>query len=231
MVRHMPNQQMHLDRVFRALGDPTRRAVLSRLSAGSAAVSELARSFDMALPSFTQHLDVLEGCGLVRSRKVGRVRTYRLVPQPLKARVVDVAPELVWAAWTVPEHVKKWFTPVPWKTVDCEIDLRPGGIFRTVMRSPEGQDITNVGCFLEIVANRKLVWTVALQPGYRPSDPTFDVPTFTAIIMMEPHGKGTKYTALAMHKDEKDRNAHDRMGFSEGWGKALDQLVAAAKAM
>src|SRR5207247_6342110 len=73
------------DRVFRALGDPTRRAVLSRLSAGSAAVSELARSFDMALPSFTQHLDVLEGCGLVRSRKVGRVRTYRLVPQPLKA--------------------------------------------------------------------------------------------------------------------------------------------------
>jgi DNA-binding transcriptional ArsR family regulator len=76
---------MHLDRVFRALGDPTRRGVLSRLSTGPAAVSELARSFDMALPSFTQHLDVLEQCGLVRSRKVGRVRTYRLVPQPLKA--------------------------------------------------------------------------------------------------------------------------------------------------
>ena len=75
---------MHLDRVFRALGDPTRRAVLSRLSTGSAAVSELARGFDMALPSFTQHLDVLEQCGLVRSRKAGRVRTYRLVPQPLR---------------------------------------------------------------------------------------------------------------------------------------------------
>ena len=79
----MPNQQMHLDRVFRALGDPTRRAVLSRLSAGPAAVSELARSSDMALPSFAQHLDVLEGCGLVRSRKVGRVRTYTLVPKKL----------------------------------------------------------------------------------------------------------------------------------------------------
>jgi uncharacterized protein YndB with AHSA1/START domain len=138
-------------------------------------------------------------------------------------RVVDVAPELVWAAWTTPAHVKKWFTPAPWKTVDCEIDLRPGGIFRTVMRSPEGQEITNVGCFLEIVANRKLIWTVALKPGYRPS--------FTAIIVMQPHGKGTKYAALAMHKDEKDRNAHDRMGFSDGWGKALDQLVAAAKTM
>jgi len=74
-----------LDRVFRALGDPTRRAVLNRLSAGPAPVSELARPFDIALPSFTQHLGVLEQCGLVRSRKVGRVRTYRLVPQPLKA--------------------------------------------------------------------------------------------------------------------------------------------------
>ena len=57
-------------------------------------------------------------------------------------RVVEVPPELVWAAWTVPEHVKKWFTPAPWQTVDCEIDLRPGGIFRTVMRSPAGQEIT-----------------------------------------------------------------------------------------
>jgi DNA-binding transcriptional ArsR family regulator len=85
MVRHMPNQQMQLDRVFRALGDPTRRAVLSRLSTGPAPVSELARAFDMALPSFTQHLEVLEDCGLVRSRKVGRVRTYRLAPQPLRA--------------------------------------------------------------------------------------------------------------------------------------------------
>jgi DNA-binding transcriptional ArsR family regulator len=80
----MPNQQMRLDRVFRALGDPTRRAVLSRLTAGPAPVSELARDFDMALPSFTQHLDVLEHCGLIRSRKVGRVRTCRLVPQPLR---------------------------------------------------------------------------------------------------------------------------------------------------
>lgn len=81
----MPNQQAQLDRVFRALGDPTRRAVLARLSLGEAAVSELARPFDMALPSFTQHLGVLEECGLVKSKKVGRVRSYRLVPHPLKA--------------------------------------------------------------------------------------------------------------------------------------------------
>ena len=81
----MPNQQIQLDSVFRALGDPTRRAVLSRLSQGPASVSELARPFNIALPSFTQHLGVLERCGLVRSRKAGRVRTYRLEPRPLKA--------------------------------------------------------------------------------------------------------------------------------------------------
>src|SRR5216684_3095987 len=81
----MPNEAMQLDRVFRALGDPTRRVVLGRLSRGPAPVSELALPFDMALPSFTQHLAVLEGCGLVRSRKSGRVRTVQLVPQPLQA--------------------------------------------------------------------------------------------------------------------------------------------------
>jgi DNA-binding transcriptional ArsR family regulator len=72
-----------LDLVFRALGDPTRRAVVERLASGPAAMTELARPFRMALPSFSQHLDVLEASGLVRSRKAGRVRTYRLAPKPL----------------------------------------------------------------------------------------------------------------------------------------------------
>ena len=108
-------------------------------------------------------------------------------------RVVDVTPELVWAAWTRPEHVRKWFTPAPWTVTDCEIDLRPGGIFRTVMRSPEGKELPNVGCFLEIVPNRRLVWTDALLPGYRPSGKPF----FTAVISLEPQGNGTRYTAVA----------------------------------
>ena len=79
----MPNQQ--LTGVFRALTDPTRRAVLERLTRGPAPVSELAQPFEMALPSFVQHLQVLEKCGLVQSKKQGRVRTYTLAPQPLKA--------------------------------------------------------------------------------------------------------------------------------------------------
>lgn len=80
----MPSQCQQLDRVFYALSDSTRRAVLARLVTGPAPVSELAKPFDMALPSFTQHLGVLEDCGMVRSYKKGRVRTYQIAPQPLK---------------------------------------------------------------------------------------------------------------------------------------------------
>ena len=79
----MPKQSVELNRVFQALADPTRRAVLEKLSRGPAAMGDLAEPFDMALPSFSQHLDVLENCGLVRSEKSGRVRTYRLAPLPL----------------------------------------------------------------------------------------------------------------------------------------------------
>jgi DNA-binding transcriptional ArsR family regulator len=81
----MTNQMAQLDRVFQALADPTRRAVLERLGRGPAAVSVLAEPFRMALPSFLQHLKVLENCGLVRSKKTGRVRTFRVVPRPMEA--------------------------------------------------------------------------------------------------------------------------------------------------
>jgi DNA-binding transcriptional ArsR family regulator len=79
--KHGPSPPV--DRVFRALSDPTRRRVLERLSRSPASVSELAEPFEMALPSFVEHLRVLEGSGLVRSRKIGRVRTYHLAPERL----------------------------------------------------------------------------------------------------------------------------------------------------
>jgi DNA-binding transcriptional ArsR family regulator len=73
------------DAVFHALANPTRRKVLERLSTGPATVSELAAPFDMQLPSFVQHLSVLERSRLVRSRKRGRVRTYEIAPERFKA--------------------------------------------------------------------------------------------------------------------------------------------------
>jgi DNA-binding transcriptional ArsR family regulator len=73
-----------LDRVLHALADPTRRQVIERLSRSPASVSELKAPFAMSLPSFVQHLGVLEECGLVRSTKIGRVRTFRIVPKKLQ---------------------------------------------------------------------------------------------------------------------------------------------------
>ena len=144
-------------------------------------------------------------------------------------RTIDVPPALVWKAWTTPELMVQWFTPAPWKTVSCEVDLRPGGIFKTVMESPEGQRMDHdPGCILEVVHERKLVWTSALGPGYRPSK-TPESPLaffFTAIISIEAHGTGSRYTATVIHTDEAGAARHREMGFHEGWGSALDQLVA-----
>ena len=95
------------------------------------------------------------------------------------------------------------------------------------MRSPEGEQFPNVGCFLEVVPQERLVFTDALGPGYRPSENPF----FTAVVTLEPHGKGTRYTAMAIHRDEEGRKRHEEMGFHQGWGKALDQLVALARTL
>jgi len=142
-------------------------------------------------------------------------------------RVVDVPPALVWEAWTKPEHLRHWFTPKPWTVAHCEVDLRPGGTFRTVMRGPDGEEHDLARCYLEIVPQQRLIWTDALLPGYRPSANPF----FTAIVELEPSGKGTRYTATAIHRDEDGRKKHEEMGFHQGWGTVLDQLVEYAKAM
>ena len=144
-------------------------------------------------------------------------------------RTIEVPPHLVWKAWTEPEHLKYWFTPKPWKTIDCELDLRPGGIFRTVMESPEGQQFPNTGCVLEVVPNRRFTFTGALETGFRPTNVEAGEPVFTAVISMEPSGEGTRYTAHAMHRSPQEREAHEKMGFYDGWGTALDQLVAYMK--
>jgi uncharacterized protein YndB with AHSA1/START domain len=144
-------------------------------------------------------------------------------------RVVDVPPARIWQAWTTPEVLLRWFTPAPWRTVECEIDLRPGGIFRTVMKSPEGEEFPMVGCYLEIIENEKLVWTNALAPGFRPASPGPHGPCMTAVITLEAEGQSTRYRAIALHKSQADQQAHEAMHFQEGWGKALDQLVAAVR--
>ncbi|MGE8722053.1 SRPBCC family protein [Leptospira terpstrae] len=142
-------------------------------------------------------------------------------------RIVVVPVELVWDAWTKPEQLMHWFTPAPWKTIDCRIDLKPGGEFYTLMQSPEGKDFPNNGCFLEVVPLKKLVFTDSLISGYRPSGNSF----MTAFVTMESLGAATKYKAVAIHKDPETKKQHEEMGFMDGWGTALDQLVAYTKTL
>lgn len=81
----MSNRKPDIDQIFHALGDPTRRAMMERLSAGPASVSQLAEPFNMTLAAVVQHLQILEESGIVRTEKIGRVRTCRVDPKGLDA--------------------------------------------------------------------------------------------------------------------------------------------------
>ena len=142
-------------------------------------------------------------------------------------RVIDVPTDLVWKAWTEPEHLKQWFAPRPWSITTVELDLKPGGRIHFVMRSPEGEDFPNTGCYLEVVPGKRLVWTDSLLPGYRPSANPF----FTAYVMFEPQGTGTRYVAIAVHGNQETRERHEQMGFHEGWGTVLNQMVEYIKSI
>ena len=133
----------------------------------------------------------------------------------------DAPPELVWKAWTRPEHLRKWFVPKPWHIPECEIDVRPGGRLQVEMRSPEGEESRVNGCYLEVIENERLVWTDALQAGFRPAA----TPFITAVITFEAEGEGTKQTSHVMHKDPATREEHEDKGFYDGWGTCVNQLA------
>lgn len=141
-------------------------------------------------------------------------------------REIDVPVSRVWKAWTTAEHMKHWFVPRPWTISHCELDVRPGGIYSTTMRSPEGKEFPNVGCYLEVIPNERLVFTDTLLPGFRPAEKPF----FSAALLLEPTAKGTKYTAIAIHGNPETRKQHEEMGFHDGWGTVVNQLVEYIKA-
>jgi len=113
---------------------------------------------------------------------------------------------LIWRAWTEPEHLLPWFCPLPWKTIEYRIDLRPGGSFFTVMQSPEGQMFPNQGSYLEIVENQRLVWINALAPGFRPAVIPEGGFAMTGIIELADHAQGTQYTATVLHENSAARD-------------------------
>lgn len=143
-------------------------------------------------------------------------------------RRLDAPAGAVWRCWTEPALLTRWFTPAPWVTVSAVVDLRPGGRFATVMRSPEGEEFPNEGVFLEVVPVRRLVFTDAYAAGWFPSAKPF----FTGIVEMTDDGAGgTTYVARARHWTEEDKTRHAEMGFHPGWNAAADQLSALARTL
>jgi uncharacterized protein YndB with AHSA1/START domain len=139
-------------------------------------------------------------------------------------RFIDAPARLVWEALTKPEHLKEWYMPKVWgRVARAEMDVRPGGIFSIDIAMPDGKECPNLGCFLEVVPMKRLVWTSMLFPGYRPA--VFDDIPITAIVTMETVGTGTHYVFTALHRDEGDFEKNKTNGFYEGTTVAVDQFV------
>ena len=136
-------------------------------------------------------------------------------------RIIDAPRDRIFKVWTT--QLPLWWGPHGMTTPVCEMELKPGGSFRTVMRAPDGTEYPTKGVFLEVVQNERIVFTDAYDAHWQPSPDIF----FTAITTFEalPGGK-TRYTARALHWNVANREIHDRMGFHQGWGESLDRLVA-----
>ena len=137
-------------------------------------------------------------------------------------RYLPFPPERVYQAWTDPVLMVDWFTPAPWKTAKVETDVRAGGSSYIEMHGPNGEVMPNRGVYLEVVPNRKLVFTDAFTEAWAPSEKAF----MLAELTFTPEGEGTRYVARVRHWSTADREAHAQMGFEPGWNAAADQMVA-----
>lgn len=146
-------------------------------------------------------------------------------------RTMQAGPDALWRCWTTPDLMKRWFAPHPVAVTEVQIDPTPGGIFRTVMVVPDhGTMDPGPGCILVADPARRLVWTNALGPGFRPArlgTGPMDF-TFTADIRLTPDGPGTIYCATVTHATAAAAQAHAAMGFHDGWGTVATQLDAVA---
>jgi uncharacterized protein YndB with AHSA1/START domain len=136
-------------------------------------------------------------------------------------RIIDAPRDAVFKAWTDPALMKQWFAPAPWTVPLVETDVRAGGSSLIVMRGPDGNEFPNRGVFLEVVKNERLVFTDAFSTAWEPSAKPF----MTVVLTFEDVGGGTRYTARVKHWNQADREAHEQMGFHQGWAMCAEQLA------
>ena len=138
------------------------------------------------------------------------------------SRIIRAPRSAVWNAWADAASFERWWVPAPEVCRVLDMDLRPGGSFRTEI-SQDGAEFGPhiTGCFLAIDELERIVFTDALVAGWRPAETSF----VTAVIIMRDHPEGTEYTATAMHRDLADRDRHERLGFHDGWSTVTGQLA------
>lgn len=142
-------------------------------------------------------------------------------------RTLAVPRKLVWECWTKPKHIPHFFIPAPNRVTAVDIDLRVGGRFNTTF-DVDGNVMDNRGVYLEVVEDEKLVFTDTYTEGWKPAPEPF----MTAILLLSdaPEG-GTRYTAIARHRNPDTRKLHEEMGFHDGWGTVVTQLETYAKGL
>lgn len=143
-------------------------------------------------------------------------------------RILQAPRAKLWRCWTEPDLLKQWFCPPPWFVSEATLDVRPGGTSLVIMNGPNGEIAPNAGVYLDVVPGEKLVFTDAFTHDWEPAGKPFMVGTLT----FEDHPEGgVIYTATVRHWSAEDRQAHEQMGFFEGWGIASSQLEALAQTL
>lgn len=137
-------------------------------------------------------------------------------------RLIDAPPAALWRAYT--EHLNEWFCPPPWRAEVVEMDLRAGGRATITMHGPNGEVMPNDGVYLEVVPERRIVFTDAFTGDWNPAGPFM-----VGIFEFEPEGDKTRFRGRARHWSDEALEQHKAMGFEQGWGVMADQLAAVAK--
>jgi uncharacterized protein YndB with AHSA1/START domain len=141
-------------------------------------------------------------------------------------RMFDAPRELVWKAITDPKHVAQWYGGQGFTSPVCEMDVRPGGIWRHVMQAPNGPQFTINSVFLEVVEPERLVWTTANDVKRNPPPPT-SVTTVT----LDVHGAQTKWTLVACFNSIEERDRATRMGFGQIISQGAERIAELLKTL
>lgn len=143
-------------------------------------------------------------------------------------RVIRAPRKRVWDAWTDPASLAQWWIPTPLRCRVDELDVRAGGAFVTWMSEDGDTFVPHLdACFLVVEDYERIVFTNALDSGWRPAKP--QPVSMTAEVVLRDHPDGTDYRVIVRHGDPASRERHADLGFADGWGTVTAQLAQVAE--